>query len=69
MPYWVPWAGLLLLVVTWSVTFLISVPRHNELVSGFSEASHRSLCRTNWIRTIAWTARGILLSAVAMLAA
>ena len=38
-------------------TFVISVPRHNLLAAGFDAAVIDSLVATNWIRTIAWTAR------------
>ena len=51
------------------VTVLASVPAHVALGSGFDAAVHRRLVRTNWIRTVAWTAHApvavaILLSAL-----
>ena len=50
-----------LLVLIWLVTFLISVPLHNKLSGGFdSQVCHR-LIVTNWIRTIAWTIRALIL--------
>ena len=39
---------------------LASVPMHERLGRGFDPAAHRRLVATNWIRTIAWTARGAL---------
>jgi uncharacterized membrane protein len=54
------WAGLALLAIIWLSTFLLQVPRHEELCSGFTPAAHRTLLRTNWIRTCCWSLRGAL---------
>lgn len=54
--------GALLLAVVWASTFLLQVPRHGRLALGFDEAAHRALVATNWIRTIAWSLRGLLLT-------
>lgn len=51
----------LLLVVIWLSTFLIQVPLHDALRGGFDVDAHATLVRTNWIRTLAWSARGLLL--------
>jgi hypothetical protein len=51
------WLGVALLAVVWGTTFFVSVPRHNLLAAGFDAAVIDSLVATNWIRTIAWTAR------------
>ncbi len=51
----------LILIVIWAVTFLISVPIHNKLASGFDINLIDQLVSTNWIRTIAWTLRSALL--------
>ncbi len=56
------WAGAVLLAVVWGATFLISVPRHARLASGFDSAVIDSLVATNWIRTAAWTARALVAS-------
>ena len=32
-----------------------------ELSAGFVKKPHRMLMTTNWIRTLAWTARGLVL--------
>ena len=50
-------AGLVLLGVVWGSTALQQVPAHNRLMDGFDEAAHRSLVRSNWIRTAAWSGR------------
>lgn len=54
---WAAWTGLGLLAVVWLSTFLVQVPRHETLAAGFDEATIRSLVLTNWLRTLAWTAR------------
>jgi hypothetical protein len=58
---WEARAGLALLLVVWISTALLQVPRHGQLAGGFKPGVHRTLVATNWIRTVAWTARGILL--------
>ena len=54
------WMGLGLLVLIWLSTVFLQVPRHNQLLLKFDDHHHRLLVQTNWIRTLAWTARGIL---------
>jgi hypothetical protein len=55
------WAGFAAVVVVWAATFLLSVPMHARLTAGFDGRAHRRLVATNWVRTAAWTARGVLL--------
>jgi hypothetical protein len=59
------WAGLALLLMVWASTGLLQVPRHTELAGGWSARAHRRLVRSNWLRTVAWTARAALLGTVA----
>jgi hypothetical protein len=54
------WFGLGLLAVVWTSTGLWQVPAHRRLERGFDAADQRWLVRTNWVRTGAWSARGIL---------
>jgi hypothetical protein len=49
-----------LLAVNWISTALIQVPLHRKLDRGFEPEAHRALVRTNWLRTAAWTGRGLL---------
>jgi hypothetical protein len=49
-----------LLAVNWISTALIQVPLHRKLERGFEAEAHRALVRTNWLRTAAWTGRGLL---------
>lgn len=60
-------AGLCLLLVVWLSTSLVQVPRHRGLQDGWDETLGRSLVATNWVRTAAWSARGLVV--LAMLAA
>ena len=59
--------GLVLLGVVWGSTALFLVPCHNRLLAGFDADAIRSLCRANWIRTIAWSGRGVI--AIGLMAA
>ena len=54
------WIGLVLVVLIWFSTALLSVPAHNSLTIGYTKEAYQKLITTNWLRTIAWTARGIL---------
>jgi hypothetical protein len=60
VPYPLPWLGVGLLVVLWVSTWLLQVPRHRDLAAGFETSAHRRLVATNWIRTSAWSLRGLL---------
>ena len=62
IPAWLTWCGLALVVVIWLSTFLLQVPCHTRLSQGFDAQIHAQLVSTNWIRTLAWSAR----AAVAM---
>lgn len=41
-------------------TFLISVPIHKRLLAGYSKELIEILIKTNWIRTILWIIKSIL---------
>ena len=53
--------GFTMVVLLWLSTALIQVPRHDLLAHGFDPRAHRVLCRSNWLRTALWTARGVLM--------
>lgn len=57
----VVWWCLALALLIWLVTFFVSVPFHNRLAQGFDYIAIDGLVRTNWVRTLAWTARAGLL--------
>lgn len=50
-----------LLLGIWLSTFLLQVPQHNLLVKGWDAGAHRRLVQTNWLRTLTWSTRSILL--------
>ena len=52
--------GLLLVVLIWVSTVVVQVPKHEALGAAFDPKVHGGLVRTNWIRTAAWSARGVL---------
>jgi hypothetical protein len=64
-PVWgAAWAlgQLALVLAVWLATFFIAVPFHNRLAAeGYSYVALDGLTRTNWLRTLAWTARTALL--------
>jgi membrane protease YdiL (CAAX protease family) len=55
------WIGLGLVGVAWLMTAFVHVPQHGQLASGFDEVTYQALVTTNWVRTIAWTARSALM--------
>ena len=77
---WLAWAAyplgasralgqLALVVAVWLATFFIAVPFHHRLAAqGYNYIALDGLVRTNWLRTLAWTARaGLLLAWLLML--
>jgi len=55
------WLGLGLLILIWISTAVLSVPAHDDLTAGFSADAYHKLVSTNWIRTVAWSMRGVIL--------
>ena len=49
--------GLLLVAFIWASTAFVQVPCHRRLSTGFDLSTARRLVTTNWLRTLAWTAR------------
>lgn len=52
--------GIILLAIVWLSTALLQVPRHKTLGAGFDDRVCTNLVVSNWIRTIAWSLRGLL---------
>jgi hypothetical protein len=50
-----------LLPVIWLSTALLQAPLHVKLMRGFDTTLIRRVNSTNWVRTLAWTARGVLI--------
>ena len=66
-PAWVPqhlaWIGMALLFALWISTAVLQVPLHRRLERAHDPAAIRRLVATNWVRTLAWTARaGLVLT-------
>ncbi len=60
---WVHYAAYACVILIWAVTFGVAVPLHNRLTAaGYGEATINGLVAANWVRTIAWTARTVLLA-------
>lgn len=55
-----PWVGAILLAIALGSTVLLSVPLHARMASTPEPNTGRRLVVTNWPRTIAWTARGVV---------
>jgi len=58
------WVAAGLLGVALASTAFVQVPLHARLAEGHDPQVAHRLISTNWIRTVAWTARGALLTAV-----
>jgi hypothetical protein len=54
------WSGMAMLVAIWLSTAFVQVPRHAKLRLGFDARASSALVTSNWIRTVLWTARGVL---------
>ncbi len=59
---WLFWASCGLLVVAWVSTAVWQIPLHQQLLAGYDEGHVRALVSSNWIRTIAWTGRGLIVA-------
>jgi len=60
LPEWMVWTGMGLVVVIWLSTAFLQIPAHEALATEFSAEQHAKLVHTNWVRTVAWSARGVL---------
>jgi len=54
------WVGAALVAINWISTATLQGPYHQQLSRGFDADIARQLVRTNWIRTVAWTARTVV---------
>lgn len=54
------WLGVGLVALIWLSTVLLQVPMHLRLERGFDPVVQHSLVTTNWMRTVAWSLRGLL---------
>ncbi len=63
------WGGFALLCLVWLSTAMFQVPAHGRLTSGYDEEAWRSLVKTNWIRTLGWSLRGVAATALLLVGA
>ena len=63
---WLAWAGGVCVAVALASTVLLSVPRHTRMANEPDPAVGRELVVTNWPRTVAWTAHGIICAAIVL---
>jgi hypothetical protein len=54
------WIGFVLVLVNLLSTYYLQKPAHERLREGFHSDTHDFLVSTNWIRTVSWSARGVL---------
>lgn len=62
--WFVPWLAGVPLAVALGATVLLSVPRHARMATSPDAQVGRELVSTNWVRTVAWTARGIVVAGI-----
>lgn len=56
------WLAAALLGVALSSTVAVQVPLHQRLALDHDPAAARRLIASNWVRTLAWSARGVVLA-------
>ncbi|MEB3207050.1 MAG: hypothetical protein VKK59_06860 [Vampirovibrionales bacterium] len=56
--------GVMLVGIIWIITAFFSVPDHGKLSAGYDGQIVNHLVAWNWLRTIAWTLRGLGLAAL-----
>jgi len=54
------WVGWILLLVIWLSTAFLQVPLHRRLATVYDSQAAARLASSNWVRTIAWTLRGLI---------
>jgi hypothetical protein len=64
---WCVWIAAVLVLVNWITTAAVAVPLHNKLGEAFDLEVIQQLVTINWIRTISWSIRGLLLGYVALI--
>lgn len=58
--WFVPWLAGIPLAVALLATVTLSVPRHARMAANPDASVGRELVATNWVRTIAWSLRGVV---------
>lgn len=64
--WFVPWLAGIPLAVALGATIFLSVPRHERMAREPDAQVGKELVSTNWVRTIAWTARGFIVGGMVL---
>ena len=62
MPTWSAWAAAALLGLALTSTVVVQVPLHARLADRHDDRDAEKLISSNWVRTVAWTMRGLILA-------
>lgn len=62
--WFVPWLAGIPLAFALGATVLLSVPRHARMAASPDAQVGRELVTTNWVRTVAWSVRGVVVAAM-----
>ncbi|MGF1471552.1 MAG: hypothetical protein ACFB50_07410 [Rubrobacteraceae bacterium] len=68
VPAFLVWVGAGLLALVWLSTIYLQVPHHSRLGLGFDANAHGGLVLSNWVRTVAWSGRALVVLWMAALA-
>lgn len=52
----------LLLLIIWLSTFFVQIPLHEKLCQVFDHKHCKQLVKTNWIRTVSWSLKALVLA-------
>ena len=55
------WIGLSLIIIIWITTWTIEVPQHKILEAEFNEKTQNILLKANWIRTVIYSLRVVII--------
>ena len=64
--WFVPWLAGIPLAVALGATIFLSVPRHERMAREPDAQVGKELVSTNWVRTIAWTLRGLIVGGMVL---
>ena len=53
--------GAILLLAIWLSTALVQVPAHRRLSAGYDDRAASRLVTTNWLRTVLWSVRSVVI--------
>ena len=64
--WFVPWLAGIPLAVALGATIFLSVPRHERMAREPDVQVGKELVSTNWVRTSAWTVRGLIVGGMVL---